>query len=285
MVISQILPDLAQICLPTPKSRLVASCGPFRLLHTTLVQICPQRNPNTATTTFFGGDYDHCLQGQGQIPHYGHKFLCLDELEVGLTGLKHWRVQCILYDSIIKMYVYLFMQCVHILNAYVYIYHILHILYIYACSFINKWLVEPDFPWSYFTRDGPWHAVRRKWSWNSSLLGARVSFWEPTERALEGMDGLWLVVGDDGLSWRQRESVQGWLVLFFIFGNTLRICAKLLGRNFESATANIFQISSINCVSWQNYARWNLYIWQRHCQRGTDPTWRLLGRHWLGLVV
>lgn len=55
MVISQILPDLAQICLPTPKSRLVASCGPFRLLHTTLVQICPQRNPNTATTTFFWG--------------------------------------------------------------------------------------------------------------------------------------------------------------------------------------------------------------------------------------
>ena len=76
----------------------------------------------------------------------------------------------------------------------------------------------------------------------------------------------------------------GWFY-FFIFGNTLTICAKLLGRNFESATANIFQISSINCVSWQNYARWNLYIWQRHCQRGTDPTWRLLGRHWLGLVV
>ena len=138
MVISQILPDLAQICLPTPKSRLVASCGPFRLLHTTLVQICPQRNPNTATTTFFGGDYDHCLQGQGQIPHYGHKFLCLDELEVGLTGLKHWRVQCILYDSIIKMYVYLFMQCVHILNAYVYIYHILHILYIYICVLFHQ---------------------------------------------------------------------------------------------------------------------------------------------------
>lgn len=187
------------------------------------------------------------------------------------------------------------MQCVHILNVYVlyfisYIYHILHrhtiYNYIYACSFINKWLVGPDFPWSYFARDDPWHAVRRKWSWKSSLLGARVSFWEPTERALEGIDG-WTVAG----GWRRWPFMKttgecSVLVGFiFIFGNTLSICAKLLGRNFESATANIFQISSINCGSWQNYARWNLYIWQRHCQRGTDPTWRLLGRHWLGLVV